>query len=392
MSNLSYAILSIDGGGIRGILPAIVLRELESLIDKKSKGEFTRISEVFDLIAGTSTGGILATGLSVKGENDLPYTAEKLLSIYTGEERKSIFSPRYKILSFFHYIMRSKFPHEGIEGLLKKYFGDAKLKDTLTNLLITSYDTEQKKPYYFYVNHQDAHPPEEEQRDREYFLRDIARATSAAPTYFPPKQVPSNYEERGVLPNSLVDGGVFANNPSVLAYVHGREAWKGTDAYALRKEALNSIFGSPAGKGMAANVSTDNFDFPFLLVSIGTGQTKRPYPHKIASGWGAVKWIQPIIDILMQGVSESVHYQMQYLLPDYIEKAGAKPSPRYYRFNIEIDTAYSNMEDTSQPTIDQLIKYGEQIVEENKVELNKIAGVLRDMARAKKKKSFEVDL
>jgi patatin-like phospholipase/acyl hydrolase len=364
-SSHSYSILSIDGGGIRGIIPCLVLAKIEQLLENK------QIGELFDLVSGTSTGGILAAGLVKRTEDEkFEYPAKELLKLYLGEEGKKIFSRPLGPVNFFRQLFASKFSDSNVEEIMQDFFADYKLSQAHPDILITSYDTEAKKPFYFSSLRakQEIEQWKKEsaegkgngrfEPEEDFYLRDVTRATSAAPTYFPPKMIPQRYEQFDRL--SLVDGGVFANNPSLLAYLEGKLIWKDSRAYNQKVNEYED-FMDRQSKGMYAQVSSDNYEAPFLLVSIGTGQTKRPYTYERVRTWGAASWVKPIIDILMQGVSESVHYQMQYLLPPFNDE---QQTPRYFRLNIELDQDYSGMDDVSEPTLRQLINYAGDILYE----------------------------
>ena len=183
-------ILSIDGGGIRGIIPAILLAEMEKVTGKK-------IYELFDFFAGTSTGGILTLLLNKPN----PLAASDLIELYGGIDGKRIF--KKNCFTLLNYIFKGpKYDKKGIESVLSEKLGDTLLKDTLKPVLITSYETECRNATFF--SNYDC-------RYKDLFLKEAARATSAAPTYFEPL----NIQYKG----TFIDGGVAANNPAMCAYV-----------------------------------------------------------------------------------------------------------------------------------------------------------------------------
>ena len=217
-------ILSIDGGGIRGVLPAKLLAFIEGHTGKP-------IHQSFDLISGTSTGGIIALGLTcpVPG-SDRNYRAQDLVSIYQ-QHGGEIFSRTFwRSLSTLGGITDEKYSNRGIEHVLKNYFEDQALGNALVPTMITAYDIEKRKPVFF-----------KSWRDKykDVEVRHIARATSAAPAYFEPALTTIQGEQR-----PLVDGAVFVNNPAVSAY-----------AEALR------LFPNE----------------PIKVLSIGTGHSSKPY-------------------------------------------------------------------------------------------------------------------
>ena len=205
-----FTILSIDGGGIRGIIPAMVLAEIERRTGR-------RIAEMFDLIAGTSTGGILALGLTVPEEqnrNRPKYEASQLVSFYE-EDGKEIFHSFWQDVVSLHGLMEERYPSEPIEGVLRKYLGEeTKLSQALTEILITSYEIETCRPYFF--TRRKARAKRGERFDPRMW--EVARATTAAPTYFAPFQIKRSKRSH-LPPLTLIDAGVFVNNPTLCAYM-----------------------------------------------------------------------------------------------------------------------------------------------------------------------------
>lgn len=170
-------ILSLSGGGIRGILSARILLEIE----KRLGG---RIVDHFDMIVGTSTGSILAA-LLLTGK----YSAKDCIDLYV-KNAKRIFQ---KNIWDVDGLLGAKYSEYGIESCMQEYFGDTKVKDLLKDCLIPAYDTANRCARFFTKSDQD-----------DVLVRDACRASSAAPTYFP------NHGD-------YIDGGVFCNDPSMCA-------------------------------------------------------------------------------------------------------------------------------------------------------------------------------
>jgi len=257
-------ILAIDGGGIRGIIPAVLLSHIEHEVGKA-------ISDIFDLIVGTSTGGILAAGLTVPNGRRRPkYSADDMLTLYT-EEGKEIFNRSFwKGIVSAGGTLDEKYDERPIERILKQRMGDATLRDTLTPVVITSYDIEDRAPYFFKSRRA------KRSKDRNHYLRDAARATSAAPTYFEPEVVKSLAvrSTRRV----LIDGGVFVNNPAMCAY----------------SEAVDM--------GIKPN--------DMSIVSLGAGTATREIPFEDAKDWGLAGWVRPIISVMMDGQADSTDHHL----------------------------------------------------------------------------------
>jgi hypothetical protein len=184
-------ILSIDGGGIKGIFPVAFLASLEEDI----KGS---IGEYFDLIVGTSTGGIIALGLG------LGFTAKELLSFYE-DLGKTVFSGNHH-LRLVRQLGLSKYKAGPLKVALEGRFDDMKLGDSKVRLVIPSLNLETGEVHVFKTAH---HPKFE--KDWKESAVSVAMATAAAPTYFP-----SHTLSCGI---PLVDGGMWANNPVGVAVV-----------------------------------------------------------------------------------------------------------------------------------------------------------------------------
>jgi patatin-like phospholipase/acyl hydrolase len=206
-------VLSIDGGGIRGIIPGTILAELEEILQRQSNSD-RKIGDYFDMIAGTSTGGILSCIYLIPDDNGkAKYSAKEALDLYI-KNGHTIFDRtfRQKIESLGG-IVHEKYSEDHLYELLQNYFGDVTLDKLIRPSLITSYEITDRRAVFF--------TSADARKDKIYnfYVRDVARATSAAPTYFPPAHIQSL---NGQL-FALIDGGVFANNPAMCAYAEARK-------------------------------------------------------------------------------------------------------------------------------------------------------------------------
>jgi patatin-like phospholipase/acyl hydrolase len=313
-------VLSIDGGGIKGIIPATVLAYIE-----RKTGQPT--SALFDLIAGTSTGGILALGSTKPGPDGQPaYTAEEGIAFYI-EEGPVVFSrPWYRKIPGWN-LIEERYPSGPIDEVLHRYFGDTRLKEALTDVIITSYDIEARAPYFFKSRH--AKDPDRPRDD--FFMRDAARATAAAPTYFEPAKITMPGEPPYV---ALIDGGVYAINPAMCAYAEVRHVY-------------------PPGSQV-------------LLVSLGTGENTEPLPYDEVKGWGEASWARPILDVVFDGNSDTVDFQLRQLLP------AEEGLARYYRFQILLEGASDAMDDASEENLEALQDLGNKLVDDNQAALDEL--------------------
>lgn len=309
-------ILSIDGGGIRGIIPALLLAEIEEKTRKP-------IAKLFDLIAGTSTGGIIALGLTRPDEFGKPrYTAQDMVRLYEVEGPSIFYQSFWRKVNNLGSLLDEKYPIEPLEKVLSRYFKNTYLHEALTNVLVTGYEIERRSAFFFKSHRA------KKNTHRNFLMKDAARATSAAPTYFEPEKIAT---EDLAEYYALVDGGVFASNPAMCAYV---EAIK---LFPEEKE--------------------------FMVVSLGTGELTRPIYYDDAKDWGVARWARPILNVVLSGVSDTVDYQLRKLLP---VKHGLK---RYYRFQVVLDNASDDMDNTEPGNLRALKLYGEGIIKNQADEL-----------------------
>src|SRR5579864_6405026 len=205
-------ILAIDAGGIRGIIPAIVLAYIERATGRS-------IAKLFDLVAGTSTGGILALGLTIPKTAGAPlYSAQGFVEMYEHEGRRIFSRSLWRRIIACDNLTEERYSAAGIEAVLADYFGDSRLADAVTDVLVTSYEIERSFPFFFKSSNA------RERRDYDFPARLVARATSAAPTYFEPTKLSAGATDDYY---TLIDGGVFANNPAACALVEARTTHPG---------------------------------------------------------------------------------------------------------------------------------------------------------------------
>lgn len=300
MNNNKFKILSIDGGGIKGVFPAFYLALVEQELAKRTDGR-TKIKDHFDLISGTSTGGIIALGLS------LGIPAKEIYELYL-QNSKNIFGRR-KCL-FFGQIFNSAHERDFLENLVrnkfKEYFNgeDPRLKDCLTHVAIPIYDmikgspSVMKSPYHKSFN-RDLHIP----------MYQVAMATSAAPTYFDPYS--SDYKSLDGLDmpfKNKVDGGVMANNPSIIGVLEALKAF-GKDLKDLE------------------------------ILSLGTGYKKFTEGDSNRKNWGLFYWIRKnkrkrLIELFMQSQSQLVENYMSLLYQGIDKTEKENPNFIYDRINV----------------------------------------------------------
>jgi len=259
-----YRILSLDGGGLRGLISARMIERLNQA--KEIRGWLDSV----DLIAGTSTGGILALGIATG------ISLGEICEWYIKEGPKIFDDSIWDDIRDLGKTFGADYSNKALKRSLKSIFKDAKLSDLGCKIAMTAFDLDNEaknklkrtwKPKIF-------HNYSGEDSDGNRYVKDIALYTSAAPTYFPSAE-------------GYIDGGVFANNPSIVALA----------------QAISS-----------RNIKTERADLgDIVLLSVGTG-TNLSYIKGKHVNWGYAQWIKPLINILFDGVSGISDYQAKQLL------------------------------------------------------------------------------
>ena len=293
-----YHVLSLDGGGIRGVFTATILTKIEERLGGK------KIGECFDLVAGTSTGGILACLLLLPGEDGKPrFCARDTLDFYLSNGAKIFDVSWSQWIQSGAGIIDEKYSSDNIKELIDEYAKGVELKDLIHDCLITSYDTE-KREIHLYKSHK-----ARKDTTHNCLINEVALATSAAPTYFEPVLTSSN--------KCLIDGGMFATNPSMCAFVEARK------------------------------LCPDKLP---MMLSVGTGREERPYSYDDIKDYGLIEWIQPIIKILFGAGADSTEYFTERMFRMNNQE------DHYYRINVQLTKEEAEMDDTSSSNLRHLQK------------------------------------
>ena len=277
----TFHILALDGGGTRGIYTAQLLAEIERAFG-------TRIKTCFDLIAGTSTGAIIA-GAAV---SDIPMT--DIVELFE-TETPHIFRRRWYRIPLF----LSKYPSEQLVQAITKHIPATPLGEITTPLMITSSEIAKSEVHIFrssYGSHDSEGTPP---TSKEVCLRDAVLASCAAPTFFAPKSVDNLL---------LADGCLWANNPSTIAATEALSAFK--------KEARE-----------------------IRMLSIGTGHSTNMYQQRrgwgFITGWGGVKLTSYVMTLQAQA---SAHTAKLLLKGNYL-----RINPEIDRWEIDTLTQSDNL-------------------------------------------------
>jgi uncharacterized protein len=336
MTRTKYSLLAIDGGGIRGVIPARVLVAIEERVGRP-------ICELFDMVAGTSTGGILALGVSKPGPDGVApaFTAEQLLGLYVDHGREIFPDSFWRKAGTLFGAFDPHYPAGPLEALVHGQFGETKLSEALTEVVIPTYDVTNPGPFFFKrsYTHDDS--------AWDVKMWEVARATSAAPTYFEPAHIAAFKDEGD---HALVDGGVFANNPAVAAYADATK------------------------HGWAEHAQ-------IYVVSIGTGrppvdQAHRgaiPVPYKKGRHWGFLRWVRPGLEVVFDGVAKAAEYEMAKLCVH-------DDALNYWRLQSDLPTAGHGLDDASAENIDRLQADAKTLIDSRHKDVDEICTMLEAVA------------
>jgi predicted acylesterase/phospholipase RssA len=324
-------ILSIDGGGIRGIIPAMVIKALLGTQTAQN---------AFHIIAGTSTGGIIACGLA----KPIPLSAQNVIDLYVdhgseifGNGSLGVFGPKYDPTA--------------LENYLAAELGATHLSEVSSvELLVPSYAMALPQesslgdgcaPMFFrsWQARGLLLPPGGKTEEYDFPLTAVARATSAAPTYFPAAIVKNKAGQSF----TMIDGGVFANNPTLCAIVEAYRLFHATQ---------------------------------FLVVSIGTGSEPIRIDASAAVNWGDAQWALPMLAIFQDANSQTVCVQTAEMLGDdhcRLDIALAAQTPQGEIVN-------ASMDDASPGNIKALIDKANQLIDTNR---DRIEGLAKTLAQPK---------
>lgn len=339
---MTFKILSLDGGGIRGVISARILIEIEQQLQAQKNQS---LHEYFDLVAGTSTGSIIAAVIAtgMNSTNILKLYQQEGINIFPYQSR---WSPKRLPLILKYGPSAPKFSHEGLIKVLKKYLvqqdGTAiKLQEiNEINLLIVAYNMFLESPTIF-VNYHPEIPKQTIWYDN-LPLWEICVSSSSAPTYFPAYEF-----KNGDLSLPHIDGGVAANNPTLAAITYAMKL-----GYKLED---------------------------ISIMSIGTGESSQPYSYQQIVDWGLAEWAIKLISILMNSQSSANNL--------FTEQIMSTTNPKgYLRLQFELNNmfmegtdnsmlinSYLNervseaIDDATEANINQLIRATEAFLEKGRI-------------------------
>ncbi|KAF5817711.1 putative patatin-like phospholipase domain, Acyl transferase/acyl hydrolase/lysophospholipase [Helianthus annuus] len=314
-------ILSIDGGGVRGIIPGVILEFLEAELQELD-GKDARLADYFDVIAGTSTGGIVTAMLTTPNEEGRPVFAAKNVKdfyrqhcpkIFSHDSSSNVHKEEHHRRHYHHrliekvvtpavtavtvtknainYIAGPKHTGKHLHRIIKDKVKERRLHEALTNVVITAFDVKSMQPVIFSSYEVKKNP------DLDAKVSDICIGTSAAPVYLPAHKFQTKDSEGNLLREfNLIDGGVIANNPVLVAISEvTKEITSGsTDFFPIKPMEYGRL----------------------LVLSLGTGTSKcQEHDATVCSQWGVIQWLtaggsHPLLDIFTQASGDIVDYHL----------------------------------------------------------------------------------
>ena len=198
----SMKILSIDGGGVKGIVSARILQEIEKRTKKHTV-------QLFNSAIGTSTGGLLVLGLALPNADGSPKnSAEDMVNIYKNYSKKIFQKTFLKNILSGYGLWGAKYDRKNLDIILKNIFQDTKISETLIPVYTPIYSI--KDSNIQAINTISA----KENKKNDFYIRDVAGATTSAPTYFAPKELDNILDNVHYL---AADGGLYANDPEITS-------------------------------------------------------------------------------------------------------------------------------------------------------------------------------
>lgn len=341
MSKRVFTVLAIDGGGVKGIIPARVLQEIEERTGKP-------VCELFDLVAGTSTGAIVAGGMITPSDDDPKkpkYSAKDILQTYIDHAEK-IF-PEKKFRDFLDMMPGTNGFYDGkyFEKVLEDYFGDTKFKDTLTHLMMAGADMKNFEPVWmhYFLDRKKSVP----QRWESLKVKDAIRASASAPTFFEAKYIythPNKHAPDAAERHAMLDGSLFASTIARRAYTQAKKL-------------------APP-------------DAEIVIVHLGTGMSEASLTPDEMNKKNQLDWVRSHQGISILGASFEL--TAKDIENDLREELGDNLYRLNRMFNKENpENPDTRLDNSRASNLKKLIKFAEDMIEENDETLDRLCEILQ---------------
>jgi len=346
-------VLSLDGGGVRGLIAAVFLQRLEEALGRP-------LGDCFDLVAGTSSGAVLAAGLSIGPDGRQVVATADLPEFFTRETPSLFRRSSVPIVNTARWLLGPLYRIEDLQAAIAQQVGTIRLSDLRSQTLLTAYDMRMARPVLFQswlaggANSAGAAaraqgrgvmafcPTQHPSDQQDFTLTEAVAASSAVPTFFAPVRIPRGERENFV----LIDGFVYALNPVLPAYFAARQLFGGQ--YNIR------------------------------ILSIGTGKAEKTFTWQDLRGRGALRWLRPILDAFPDAASDASEMYMDWMT----EIADIEHTRVTVVFDDETDQPRPSLKfDNARPeNLEQLRRAGDRLFERNAERLDKLHNDLRGHA------------
>ncbi|KAJ6709799.1 XYLOSE ISOMERASE [Salix koriyanagi] len=348
-------VLSIDGGGIRGIIPGTILAFLESELQKLDNDDDARLADYFDVISGTSTGGLVTAMLTAPNERNRPLFAAKDINAFYLDNSPKIFPQNWSPFPGASNLVKSlkgpKYDGKYLHSIVKEKLGDKRLHETLTNVVIPTFDIKYLQPAIF-SSYQVTNDP-----STDALLSDICIGTSAAPTYLPAHYFETKDPEGKKRDFNLIDGGVAANNPTLVAMSEVSKV--------INRD-------SP---GFFPIKPTDCKRFLVLSIGTGTAKIEKKYDANEAASWGVLGWLtsnnsSPLVDVFAQASSDLVDFHLGTVFQ------ALRSEENYLRIQDDSLTGtLASVDIATKENLENLVKVGQKLLKKPVSRVNLETGV-----------------
>ena len=309
--------LSLDGGGVRGVITAYFISKLEKLTGKNA-------NELFDYVTGTSVGGLNSAALfAPEGTPHYNASASNIVEMYENRGCDIFSESKWKYAERTCGVFESKYSRDGLDKIADEWFEGKTLNSTDLPVSMHSYSLtyDEAKTWSTFSACKNT--------EDNILLKDSVGATTAAPTYFDPKQITGTGDYH-------VDGGMYANNPVIAGYAEFKSHY------------------------------TDYHAEDFIIVSFGTGEKEKPnYKVSEEDSMGLYEWVPKIIDVMFASVDASIEKEAEEMFGE-----------NYYRFQPIIPKKDFTLDDASEESIERLKEIAEDYYNKHKAEFEKVAKVL----------------
>nr|P15478.1 RecName: Full=Patatin-T5; AltName: Full=Group B patatin; Flags: Precursor [Solanum tuberosum]CAA27571.1 patatin [Solanum tuberosum]prf//1301309A patatin [Solanum tuberosum] len=323
-------VLSIDGGGIKGIIPATILEFLEGQLQEVDNNTDARLADYFDVIGGTSTGGLLTAMITTPNETNRPFAAAKDIVPFYFEHGPKIFQSSGSIFG-------PKYDGKYLMQVLQEKLGETRVHQALTEVAISSFDIKTNKPVIFTKSNL-AKSPELDAK-----MYDICYSTAAAPTFFPPHYFATNTSNGDKYEFNLVDGAVATvDDPALLSI-----------SVATKLAQVDPKF---------ASIKSLNYK-QMLLLSLGTGTTSefdKTYTAEETAKWGTARWML----VIQKMTSAASSYMTDYYLSTAFQALDSQNNYLRVQENALTGTT-TELDDASEANMQLLVQVGEDLLKKS---------------------------